>query len=597
MSDPMRMLAHLGLAKQYNNGQHSSVGVAAKFSVEVHQLVNDRVLCYHVGKRNEHTFGYDFDSQHNYDSGMKPSVDINNNNIAVEIHETSKFGSYQLWLHVGELTEKGDIVGWGVNHGIQHDTGANPNISINDKNIVVEVHQSESHSTLWYNIGVADAKDHTIAWHGGSVHYGDGTSPAIALGEDFFVEVHSVGDTLYCCGGRIVKDESGFHLQFVSNSAYDHGLAPDIAIVAEDNEYLYFIETHLSQNGTGAWQRSGYLRKRDSQSFWFAPSTRFDRDADGLSVGASTVAGIAMCTHSSSGKLYQVSTPLSDTGRFFEKLLPQIRNLTLKQMVFAGSHNSGLYHMNIPFIDPLSATQEIGIYEQLLRGVRYFDLRVGTDRHIIRHGCLEGPLMSEIFRDFQQFFDEGHKELVIINLEREDGENKCDIKEILDYIGAYALRRSEIGQRCGGQRLANIQMEMLIGDTGHILLIADDEQECDHAWKTTDLRIRNTWAGDMDEGAMIKHMYEELNDFDDSRGELLLFAWFPSTGTGFGNSKGANARLIETIMTRPFKNQRGKFPNIIQCDYVEYARVGMLCEHLIRQVNGIPHELAVSSAS
>ena len=447
MSDPKFMLSHLGLAKQYNNGKCSSVGVGAKFAVEVHQLVSDRMLCYNVGRINGQTLGYDFDSPQNYDAGMLPSVDMNNNNVAVEIHETSKFGSYELWLHVGEVTEKGDIVGWDVNHGIQHDTGANPNISINDNNIVVEVHKSETYSTLWYNIGVADAGNHAIAWCGGSVHYGDGASPAIALGEDFFVEVHSVGDTLYCCGGRIVKDEGGFHLQFGSNSAYDHGVAPDIAIVSEDNEYMYFIETHLSQ---GAWQRSGYLRKRDSQCFWFAPSTRFDRDADGISVGASAVAGVAVCTHSSNGKLYQVSATPSDTGRFFEKLLPQIRNLTLKQMVFAGSHNSGLYHMNIPFIDPLSATQEIGIYDQLLRGVRYFDLRVGTDRHIIRHGCLEGPLMDEVFAAFQQFFDEGHKELVIINLEREDGENKCDIEEILAYIGAYALRRSEVGQQCGG---------------------------------------------------------------------------------------------------------------------------------------------------
>ena len=589
------MLAQFGLAKQYNNGQCSSVGVSKNFALEVHQLINDRMLCYHIGKKNEQTLEYKFGSPHNYDAGMMPSADINNNNIAVEIHETSKFGSYQLWLHVGEATEEGTVIGWDKYYSIQHDTGENPNISINDKNVIVEAHKSPNSHALWYNIGIADGMAHTISWCGGPSHYGNGTSPAIALGEDFFVEVHSVGDTLWCSGGKIVQDQNGVRLQFASHAAYDHGMAPDIAIAAEDDEYMYYIETHLSQNGTGAWQRSGYLRKADSQCFWFAPPTRFDRDADGLSVGSSTLAGISVCTHSSHGNLYQVSSTMSDTGRFFENLLPRIKNLTLKQMVFAGSHNSGLYHMNIPLIDPLSATQEIGIYEQLLRGVRYFDLRVGIDRHIIRHGGPEGPLMDQVFSDFQRFFDEGRKELVIIGLEREEGENRCDITEILAYIGAYVLRRSEAEQKCGKQRLADIPMEKLIGDRGRILLIANDVQDCDHTWKGDDLKIRNTWVGNMDEGTMVRHMYEELNAFDDSRGELLMFAWFPSNGTGFGNSKGANARLIETITTRPFKNQHGRFPNIIQCDYVEYARVGMLCEHLVRQMNGIASEVAVGS--
>ncbi|MFA8301236.1 MAG: hypothetical protein ACEPOV_13800, partial [Hyphomicrobiales bacterium] len=92
----------------------------------------------------------------NYDSqGNNPYVAINDNKTVVEINSVSGgfLGSGDhLIYHVGKLSADNKTVSFGKGQNFDH--GVNPKIAINNNNIVIEVHKSQSNFGLWYHVGI-----------------------------------------------------------------------------------------------------------------------------------------------------------------------------------------------------------------------------------------------------------------------------------------------------------------------------------------------------------------------------------------------------------------------------------------------------------
>jgi hypothetical protein len=65
----------------------------------------------------------------------------------------------------------------------------------------------------------------------------------------------------------------------------------------------------------------------------------------------------------------------------------------LKQWVLPASHDSAMYESGL--LKSLAQTQDLTIYQQLARGIRYFDLRPqGSDGQIfMHHGPVLGPTL------------------------------------------------------------------------------------------------------------------------------------------------------------------------------------------------------------
>jgi hypothetical protein len=93
------------------------------------------------------TIGVHFGPSAQYDDGVTPSVALAPDGVVVEVHKSSAHDT--LWDHVGRVS--GDTIGWGPSH--QYDDGVTPSVAIIPNRVVVEVHKSSAHDTLWDHVG------------------------------------------------------------------------------------------------------------------------------------------------------------------------------------------------------------------------------------------------------------------------------------------------------------------------------------------------------------------------------------------------------------------------------------------------------------
>lgn len=117
--------------------------------------------------------------------------------------------------------------------------------------------------------------------------------------------------------------------------------------------------------------------------------------------------------------------------------LPQ--NMSIAEVNIPGTHDSGTYNMDTPFVNLLSQCQERTIKEQMNDGLRFFDIRLeykerGADATILRNFTLaHGPEFCEtrdekdltlnmVFDVARDFVAENASEFVILMLQRENGD-------------------------------------------------------------------------------------------------------------------------------------------------------------------------------
>jgi len=99
-----------------------------------------------------------------------------------------------------------------------------------------------------------------------------------------------------------------------------------------------------------------------------------------------------------------------------------------------GTHDSGTYTFSkSKLFSAAGLTQNVDIYEQLSRGMRYLDVRVASSpsgETAIYHGCLEGGKFSEVLSEIKRFLDEHRGEFVILDVVQEYGRTFHEDKRI-----------------------------------------------------------------------------------------------------------------------------------------------------------------------
>ncbi|CAK1555878.1 unnamed protein product [Leptosia nina] len=146
-----------------------------------------------------------------------------------------------------------------------------------------------------------------------------------------------------------------------------------------------------------------------------------------------------------------------DLENWMRKLPDEIRNFPFIYLAIPGSHDSMTYGITrssglAPDAEPIlkrlyplfkgtilrwTITQSIDAYQQLLIGIRYFDLRLatktGVESFYFTHGVYAGEI-SEPLHQIKEFIDSHPGEVVILDLQHFYGFTADDHRKLMRYL-------------------------------------------------------------------------------------------------------------------------------------------------------------------
>ena len=150
-----------------------------------------------------------------------------------------------------------------------------------------------------------------------------------------------------------------------------------------------------------------------------------------------------------------------DLANWMKELPSHLHEVPMTQLSIPGSHDSGSFYLDSSssiapgeakvinnlarrfprvtkrIVRNWSITQNLNIYEQLQRGIRYFDFRVAylesTKQFYVVHG-LYGSLYSEVFEEINKFLTEYPKEILILDFNHFYGFTAEQHKDFMDMI-------------------------------------------------------------------------------------------------------------------------------------------------------------------
>ena len=525
-------------------------------------------------------------------TGVDPAIALNEAGRVVEVHK-SEGAKNTLWWQVGEF--EGTSLKWSTANPLPSSSGITPSVAINNNGLVVAVWRGSQSQELYYVIGQqvenkqakGDTIKWTINWFSPTTGYGKGSTPSIALTDDNMVyEVHrSEGayNNLWQLIGRVVdvsQDDKPVGkkiewLDWLGNKEpswlYDYGQRPQIACNGR-----HAVQVHSSPNSKNLYANSAIVFNRAS---WM--------------------------------------------GHDYEKL----KSKKLKELVLPASHDAGMYQST----GQAAVTQDLSVYSQLSYGVRYFDLRPrvwgggGLPESFVIHHTFNGPYLSEVLADMKKFFDEGHRELVILkfstyqyhsakeNFDQNWFNKLCRL--IQETLGDYLY----YGEK-GDPRLADRTISTYLEDGGKILVVCDRGIYPPDAYDIPDAPgkpqgVSGIWhyrgwdAPDYYKGELtVFDVYSNTEDFQTMRGDqlrkfkefdgtckhsstfpcdLFLLSWTltPTDAhaglvvTEYENQPGyvwklsvpANAALVDSL-AKEKTNAHDQIINLLYTDYVEYSR-------------------------
>lgn len=96
-----------------------------------------------------------------------------------------------------------------------------------------------------------------------------------------------------------------------------------------------------------------------------------------------------------------------------------VDHITARDVMWPGTHNSATNRIGIPFFTrPFVQCQKLSVYEQLVHGVRVFDIRVQQDRRVC-HGVLCTYSVDVVLHDVKRFLTETSMEFLLLELRTE----------------------------------------------------------------------------------------------------------------------------------------------------------------------------------
>lgn len=465
---------------RYDSGILPRVGVANGTAVEIHQSQGARTLWYHVGNLTGDLVS--FGASHKYDDGINPAVAVNTAGTVVEVHETQSPFSSSMYYHVGRVDASKKTIEFGGSH--EYDSGNKPKVTLNNSSVIVEVHESNGLSpTMWYHVGTVDPSSKRIDF-GGSHNYDSGATPSIAINNNVVVEVHqSNGHStkLWYHVGEV--DPASKTIEFGASHHYDSGTNPSVALTDDG----FVIEVHQSQTFNTLWKRIGQVDVANKTINWIGGSVHY---CDGSDPAVANDGTMAVQVNQNGTSLYCAASMVIDRTSWMADSLSLIGDKSLMEIAMPASHDAGMgITQNCRLGDGCNTqTQNHTILGQLEVGSRYFDIRpvtyngtMYTGHYTVNDtlgtlGC-NGQSIADVLNNVKSYLENG-RDIVILKFShyfnRNSGGGFSDeqMKILLDQV-TQALQPLLYSGSVPSGGLQSVKVNDYICSGGKVLAVFD----------------------------------------------------------------------------------------------------------------------------
>ena len=578
-----------GLGLQYDHGETPAVAITRLGRVvEVHRAEKTYPLYHRVGDLNEATIIWKQSIR--YGTGMTPHVAVNNHNVVVEVHKNEATGR-TLYYTVGRLIA--DRVDWGQpQRTFRYDTGIRPSVALNDSGVVVEVHEAQYYDDLWYKLGRVQGNE--VIWEGGT-KIGAGRSPGVAMNNaGVVVEVHESSRTAIAYRvGHIV----GTEIVWGKNLRITGGRDPSVALTDDGTviiTYEYGTTDLCRWTGTVNGKQikwSGDPLKFDDgeRSSVAASSTKMSVEVHEGDILARLWFSTSLFTNRASWmedrlptlgntKLRDLVLPAShDSGMYLSGIAALGKT---QQLSFYGQLTAGVRYFDLR-IKGNGRSSPFVIYHGPTTGPFLSTVLQDIQRYVEEPKGHKEP--------------EGRKELIILTLyfpQRTPAEYELLVTQISNALGSWLVK-----SKPPGKRLADMTLNEYVAKRPAILIAVygDYAVNAKHPgfwvyrrWDSAalaaaegDLRVFDVYSDRVSFEKMKDHQFDQFEKYNGKMKhdqslpcDLFLLSWTltPATGVWFA-AQFANRRLGEYILKTPPRNRYGQMINLLFVDYVEYARV------------------------
>ena len=613
--------AHFGFGLSFCPGETPSVAVNGRGNVVVVHEAGGGTKRYRVGRLSQATIAWG--ECRSAGSGRRPRVALNNDDIAVEVHWNPHHKN--MYCRAGRLgAAREDEVAWP--YAQAYASGGNrdwPAVALNDAGVVVEVHEvHERHgrrSRTWLEYGVGQVKEKdgqpVVHWRGERFRHGEAATPAIAIDRHgTVVEVHRYpygnDRRLFYRVGRVKGAViEGFERAerrreiILPSGVRPAGFYPSVAITDDGLVVLVY----RARTQVQVIELIGQIEP-DGETITWKRHRHFDLGT----IPSVAVAGnmaVEVHQHETHPELRFSTSLITDRASWMEDRLQTLGPKRLRDLCLPASHDAGMYVAG-PVSMGYAVNQNLTIYQQLVYGIRYFELRPmwrrPSDRRPgrleIHHGGWSGPDLATVLNDVKNFASEGHRELVILKFShfRNFDAEVYDrlVSETEAAIGRWLVRSTP-----RGDRLADVTLSEYVtraNDGPAILVVVDQAWAVQPAipgfWvysaqgapsEERNLRVYDVYTNTPSFPRMRRDQFEKFAAFDGSNADLFLLSWTLTPGgrvpppTPRMLSRVSNPRLGQDIhLGEPpafeppdIPNKHQKIINLLFVDFVETARV------------------------
>lgn len=286
---------------------------------------------------------------------------------------------------------------------------------------------------------------------------------------------------------------------------------------------------------------------------------------------------------------------------WMQNLIEEFPNssVTLKNIFMPAAHDAGMYDLTKCTFGANycnTATQILSIKDQLLQGIRVFDIRpilVGKS-YYTQHatdcnglGC-RGASMTDICNDINIFL-ENHTELVILELSHFCGLTVNDtafLNFLNNILGDKIYKETELIDRA----FTNRPIQDILGNNGKgkVLLVFEGisdnmENKSKGKFSPSILNKNDSWTNSHYLNDLIKRQLENYQNYKNEDNSLFQFSWQitqneiqaiscalnPQAASIQQNADSANNQIAPTIDSLIKSNQirKGRIPNVIYLDF------------------------------